>query len=118
MSYKPGLHILIGIYSANTDKFKNEREWQAFIEHQINSFNLSLLGKVAHSFGEEAGFTSVHCLTESHISMHTWPEYNYCTCDVFLSNYLKYNNDIAKKIGQNIVNYFESHNYELKEVIR
>jgi len=54
-------------------------------------------------------------LAESHLSIHTWPEHNYCTCDVFLSNYQKYNNDVAKKISANIIAYFEAVNYELQE---
>jgi len=35
-----------------------------------------------HKF-EPQGVTAVGLLSESHISMHTWPELGYAACDVF-----------------------------------
>ncbi|WP_245216454.1 adenosylmethionine decarboxylase [Sagittula salina] len=37
-----------------------------------------------HDFGARAGFTGVALLAESHISVHTWPEYGYAAIDVFM----------------------------------
>lgn len=37
-----------------------------------------------HDFGSRAGFTGVALLAESHISIHTWPEYNYAAIDIFM----------------------------------
>lgn len=37
-----------------------------------------------HHFGENQGVTGVALLAESHISIHTWPEYRYAAIDVFM----------------------------------
>lgn len=37
-----------------------------------------------HHFGEGQGVTGVLLLQESHISIHTWPEYGYAAIDVFM----------------------------------
>lgn len=42
-----------------------------------------LFGKF-HQFGEGLGVTGVLLLKESHISIHTWPEYGFAAIDVFM----------------------------------
>nr|WP_248287467.1 adenosylmethionine decarboxylase [Massilia antarctica] len=37
-----------------------------------------------HSFGEALGVTGVVLLAESHISIHTWPEYGFAAADIFM----------------------------------
>ncbi len=37
-----------------------------------------------HSFGDSFGVTGVVLLAESHISIHTWPEYDYAAIDIFV----------------------------------
>lgn len=44
--------------------------------------NATILGISAHKF-EPQGVTIIVLLAESHISIHSWPEYNYVAIDVF-----------------------------------
>lgn len=37
-----------------------------------------------HHFGDGYGYTGVVILSESHISVHTWPEKGYAALDVFM----------------------------------
>jgi S-adenosylmethionine decarboxylase len=37
-----------------------------------------------HSFGDAQGVTGVVLLAESHISIHTWPEYGFAAADIFM----------------------------------
>jgi S-adenosylmethionine decarboxylase len=37
-----------------------------------------------HAFGSEAGVTGVVLLAESHISIHTWPEFGFAAVDIFM----------------------------------
>lgn len=89
-----------------------------FVDVLVKEHNLQSLGHVEHSFPDSGGYTAVHCLTESHISIHTWPEFNLCTCDVFLSNFKRDNTAIVKQIGESIISYFESVRFDLKEINR
>jgi S-adenosylmethionine decarboxylase len=44
----------------------------------------TLLEVRLHSFGAGQGVTGVAMLAESHISIHTWPEYGTACVDIFL----------------------------------
>jgi len=44
--------------------------------------NATVLGVSSHKF-EPQGVTIMILLAESHISLHSWPEYNYVAIDVF-----------------------------------
>ena len=44
----------------------------------------TLLEVRLHSFGAGMGVTGVALLAESHISIHSWPEYGYAAVDIFL----------------------------------
>jgi len=46
--------------------------------------NATLLDVNLHDFGDRAGFTGVALLAESHISIHTWPEYDHAAIDIFM----------------------------------
>ncbi len=87
------------------------------MEQEIQAAGLTQVGKVLHDF-PGGGFTAVLCLTESHISIHTWPEYGLCTCDVFLSNFRKNNDPITQHIMDRMLQFFESTQHELQSIRR
>jgi S-adenosylmethionine decarboxylase len=101
-----GQHAVYSIRSSAIEKLLLIREWKAFIHEQILNFKLTELGKIEHQF-DNAGFTSVHCLSESHIAVHTWPEIGIVTFDVYLCNYRTNNDRIVLEIASNIVAFFE-----------
>ena len=78
-----------------------------FIRRQIEENNLQDVGSVYHNF-DSGGFTAVVCLTESHLSIHTWPEHNYLTFDIFLSNYLKDNRALTYKMYESVKSHFDA----------
>lgn len=43
-----------------------------------------VVGERHHRFGAGDGVTGVVLLAESHVSIHTWPEYNYAAIDIFM----------------------------------
>lgn len=43
-----------------------------------------VVGANIHPFGEGQGVTGVLLLAESHISVHTWPEYGFAAFDIFM----------------------------------
>lgn len=117
MSYKPGLHIL--------SEFKSERQpllnlsscFREYLDVLIYQQKLNKVGEVYHDF-DGGGFTAVVCLTESHISIHTWPEYELATFDVFLSNYQQENDEKARAIYQGIIDFYEGTELQKNEIKR
>lgn len=116
--YKPGLHLLLTIRSVAESKLTDVNSWTGVIGDQISRHGLQNVGEVVHQFPHPGGYTAVHCLTESHISVHTWPEFGVCTCDIFLSNYLKQNESTVRAIAQAVLGHYGSEDFDLKEVMR
>ncbi|MFN3403816.1 MAG: adenosylmethionine decarboxylase [Cytophagaceae bacterium] len=117
MNYIPGLHILCEITTSESSKISEFQSAQNFLRERIRHYELNIIGEVFHDF-PGGGYTGVICLTESHISIHTWPEHNFLTLDVFLSNYKKVNDDTARNLLDDILSFFKAENYEKREVRR
>jgi S-adenosylmethionine/arginine decarboxylase-like enzyme len=45
---------------------------------------------------------------ESHICIHTWPEFGQLTLDIYLCNYLKDNSDKVFRLGSLFKDYFNA----------
>jgi len=116
MNYKPGLHIL-GEFSAPADLLLQSRLCKFFFDDLIALHQLNKVGEVYHDF-DGGGFTAVVCLTESHLSIHTWPEFGLTTFDVFLSNYQKDNSEKARELFRATIAFFEGSIIRQQEVVR
>lgn len=106
MKYKPGLHILVEFNAGKPELLSSMFECKKLFDSLILKYSLCNVGEVYHGF-DNGGFTASICLTESHLSIHTWPEYNLATFDVFLSNYQKENTQTVKEIYKTVVEFFE-----------
>lgn len=115
--YNPGLHVICDLETETPDLLQDCEAFRNLLDSLINKHGLTKLGEVYHSF-PQAGFTAVVCLTESHIAIHTWPEYNKATFDVFLSNYQHVNDGHAKAISQSIISYFKATTHSTNEIKR
>jgi S-adenosylmethionine decarboxylase len=102
----PGLHIVSNLHVAEIGLLSNFQEFRRFIDLEISRFGLTKVGEVYHNF-PGGGYTGVVCLTESHLSIHTWPEHHYLTFDVFLSNYLKDNRDTTTALYARVKDFFQ-----------
>ncbi|MCO4292188.1 S-adenosylmethionine decarboxylase [Solitalea sp. MAHUQ-68] len=117
ISYKPGLHILAEFTTTETKLLTNSESCKVLFDQLIDELGLSKVGEVYHNF-ENGGFTAVVCLTESHLSIHTWPEFNLATFDVFLSNFKHENNDKVKNIYAETLRFFKAEEKNKTEISR
>ncbi|MCL5795296.1 MAG: adenosylmethionine decarboxylase [Patescibacteria group bacterium] len=101
-----GLHILGKIYTKKVDLLNDSSKIQKNIAEIIKKNKLEDLHSYYYNFPQE-GFTGIICLSESHIALHTWPEYNCVTLDVFICNYSRDNTQTCRHIFDSIVNLFE-----------
>ncbi|MEL7489478.1 MAG: adenosylmethionine decarboxylase [Pseudomonadota bacterium] len=77
-----GMHLLIDLWGCeNLDD-------PAFIERALSeaatAAGATILHAHTHHFSPYGGVTGVLVLSESHISIHTWPEKGYAAIDVFM----------------------------------
>ena len=105
--YSKGSHILATFKVNNINLLKDPILFKRLIDELIIKKNLENVGETYHSF-PDAGFTAYVCLTESHLSIHTWPEFGLATFDIFLSNYRNDNSQKVKNIFSSVQNYFEA----------
>ena len=117
MPYKPGLHILSTFKSEKIQLLATSTASRPFFESLVKKHGLQKVGAVYHDF-DGGGFTAVVCLTESHLSIHTWPEFGLATFDVFLSNYQKENDEKVRDIYQQVLDFFHGETTQLQEVKR
>lgn len=104
--YEQGLHILIEKSEVDIEKLNSFIDLKILLTNYIQLYSLNNVGEVFHSF-EGGGYTATVCLSESHIAVHTWPEFGRVTFDVFLSNFSKNNDAITEAIANGMNNFFE-----------
>ncbi|HTN44718.1 MAG TPA: S-adenosylmethionine decarboxylase [Flavipsychrobacter sp.] len=105
-TYQPGLHI-IATFLASAKDLKRIHECKDFFDQMIRALELTNVGEVYHPF-PGGGFTASVCLTESHVSIHTWPEYGLATFDVFLSSYREDNSKKAARFYEQTIRFFNA----------
>lgn len=104
--YLKGLHALVDIENASIENLSDADGLLNLWNQLVQQCGLTKVGEVVHRF-DNGGFTAVFCLTESHISIHTWPEYGRLTFDVFLSNYQNINDGHVETIVEATKAHFE-----------
>lgn len=115
--YSPGLHKLVTLQVNDSHKLTNSAGFLAVTQEILDRYALEKVGVVAHDF-ENNSFTIAVCLKESHICIHTWPEYSQLTLDVYLCNYLQDNAEKVKAVTQDYIAYFEATIIKDFEILR
>jgi S-adenosylmethionine decarboxylase len=105
MDYLPGTHIVATLTTGNKAGLNEYTDFQLLINQLIRNHSLQKLGEVYHNFSP-AGYTGVVCLSESHLSVHTWPEHGRINVDIYLSNYLRENDGTVARIYDEIKKHF------------
>jgi len=77
-----GTHVLGNLYGCPKQLLKKVNVVKAILEKTVTEAKFNSVGNVFHQF-TPFGVTGVFILTESHLSIHTWPEKNFATVDVF-----------------------------------
>jgi S-adenosylmethionine decarboxylase len=72
-----------------------------------------VLGESFHHFNPQ-GVSGVVVIAESHLSIHTWPEYGYAAVDVFTCG----TTVTPKKAAEVLVEKLASKNYSMREIQR
>jgi S-adenosylmethionine decarboxylase len=107
MSYQPGTHLIATLTSDQNVQLRNYDAFQNLINDIIDLHQLKKLGEIYHNFSP-SGYTGVVCLSESHLSIHTWPEHRRINIDIYLSNFLRKNDGTVNAIYDAIKKHFNA----------
>jgi S-adenosylmethionine decarboxylase proenzyme len=114
-----GNHYILDIKNIPERKFLNGENTIAVFEKILIENGATVINKIYYDFpklentqGEPT--TLLFLLAESHLSLHTWPENNCASLDVYTCG-TKVN---TKKIVDDIINWFETKEYILNYVER
>lgn len=105
MDYQPGTHIIASFAVSQDALIRSCIPVRAQLEELVRIYNLQQLGEVYHDF-PGGGFTALICLSESHISLHTWPEHGLVNLDIYLSNFLRNNDGTVSGIYEALIRFF------------
>ncbi len=77
-----GIHLLVELWKplhlTETDRIRS------IMIKAVRACRATILGIDLHVFSPNGGVSGVAVLKESHISIHTWPEYEYAALDIFV----------------------------------
>lgn len=115
-----GLHLVGDLFgcSSGLNLMIDSEQLEAFCKHAVADANLTTVGSLFHSFGEGEGVTGAVVLAESHLAIHTWPEDNYVTLDVYVCSYSEDNSRKAERLFNSLIQAFAPQEPHLHRLVR
>lgn len=81
---KVGTEHLVDAVGCRADALRDLPAVRALLERVVERLELRVVGEPAwHKFGAEGGVTGLYLLTESHLSVHTYPEHGTATLNLY-----------------------------------
>lgn len=96
-----GVHYLLEFFGCAKEQLDSLPFWKKLLSKAIADSSITVLNKHFYRFSPH-GITGYLLLSASHISIHTWPEYAYVTCDVFSCGGEVETKGIVKQIKNNL----------------
>lgn len=77
-----GVHLLVELWTSQ--HLADAARIREIITDAIRACGATILSIDLHVFSPNGGVSGVAVLQESHLSIHTWPEYKYAAIDLFV----------------------------------
>lgn len=84
----------------------------------VKDAGLQTVGELFHTFPPPGGVTGVVLLAESHLAVHTWPEIDAVTLDVYVCNFGSDNSHKAHALLDGLVSAFAPAQVERHAIAR
>jgi len=107
-----GKHLLLEVHDVDFNLINDVNSLQSVMIGGIERAKMTILNIFSHCFFPQ-GCTVVIALAESHVSCHTWPEEGCVAIDVYTCG-----EGNPRLVALEILKYFNSDNYNLREVYR
>lgn len=77
-----GTHLILELYDCDRALVHDNARLAVGMEQAVRDAGASVVETVFHEF-RPGGLSGVIIITESHVTVHTWPEYGYVAIDAF-----------------------------------
>ncbi len=77
-----GRHLLIEYYECDQEILKDSKQIKKHMDEAATKAGATIVRSTFHNFNPY-GVSGAVIIKESHLSIHTWPEYNYAAVDIF-----------------------------------
>ena len=78
-------HTLLEYHGCDPAQLKRPHEVRAWMRAAVRAGGGTIVKAVFHAFNPY-GVSGVLVITESHVTIHTWPEHGYAAVDIFSCN--------------------------------
>jgi S-adenosylmethionine decarboxylase proenzyme len=81
-----GVHLLVNVYDVpDVEKLKELVRGRPLLDEIVQALRLNVVAQAGHQFSP-MGYSHAYVLSESHFTIHTYPEYRACYIDIFCCN--------------------------------
>lgn len=108
-----GRHLLVELFDCNTNILNDTERIKDILTTAAIVSGTTILSTTLKTF-KPHGVSGVVVIAESHISIHTWPEYSYAACDIFTCGDKVW----PEKGTEHLIREFESKSSSVIEVKR
>jgi len=108
-----GRHLLVELYDCDKEALNNLGFLREAMLTAAVECGAEVLGDSFHNFSPQ-GVSGVVIIAESHLSVHTWPEYGYAAVDIFTCG----TTVDPEKAAAVLIKKLGSKNHSLKEIQR
>lgn len=108
-----GVHYLMECSSCQSNMLTDKELLLKNLTEAVKKAGATIVERVIHQFNPH-GLSGVIVIAESHIAVHTWPEYDYAAIDIFTCG----DPNLAEKIYQNTLQFLQPKQHELKKLQR
>ena len=114
-----GLHILAELHDCRceTRLLTDASALAALCRHACREAGLTPVAEAFHQF-DQAGATGAVVLAESHLAIHTWPELQAVTLDLYVCNYSQDNRQAATLAFTALSTMFQPGHVERRVIMR
>jgi S-adenosylmethionine decarboxylase proenzyme len=81
-----GVHLLVNVYDVpHRGHLEYLVQGRPLLEEIVRDLQLHVMSQTGHQFSP-LGYSYAYVLSESHFTIHTYPEYHSCYIDIFCCN--------------------------------
>jgi S-adenosylmethionine decarboxylase proenzyme len=119
-----GLHIIADLYNCQKgDLLVSSEKLRTLCVKACQEVGLTVLGEHFYQFDgadgtQDGGATGAVVLAESHLAIHTWPERNGATLDVYVCNYTADNTGKAETVYSTLLKALKPADVLVERVMR